>query len=241
MYNCLFVIINNSISIKKMSFFRTLFGQKKEESKDKAISKKDEIRKAIQDLDIREKEITTKIDSLRKQCDFLFNTAKEVMTVNPKSEVQKSMAEKYMKKRKLLQKEIDALSGAEERLMEQRISLETQLIQMDTLKVMDKANKLIPKIDTESATKVIDEASNRVQDAEEVSDLFKTPLGTSIDVNDEMNELEEMMREEVKPNQSEGLGISFPEVPKTPVKISTPTQIKKDISFDRELANLTAL
>jgi hypothetical protein len=232
-----------------MSFFRALFGQKKEESKVKPISKRDEIRNAIQDLDVREKEITSKIDSLRKQCDFLFNTAKEVMSANPKSEIQKSMAEKYMKKRKLLQKEIDALSGAEERLMEQRISLETQLMQTDTLNVMDKANKLIPKVDTESAAKVIDEASNRVQDAEEVSDLFKTPLGTSIDVSDEMNELEEMMREEVKPvsaskpmhNEVLGLDISFPEVPKEPVKISTPTQIKKDISFDRELASLTAL
>jgi hypothetical protein len=157
-----------------MAFFRALFGQKKPDPEPVKIPspKRSVVRSAMQELEDREEQITKKIESLRKQCDALLQAAKDAMNVNPKSEIQKAIAGRYMKKRKMYEKEIDSLTNAEQRLMEQRIAIETQNMQVDTLSVMDRVNKVIPKLDAETAATVLDEINERVQDSEEINDVF---------------------------------------------------------------------
>jgi len=233
-----------------MSFFKALFGQSKKLEPPKSIipsPKRSVVRSAMQDLEERENEIVKKIESLRKQCDTLLQSAKDAMIVNPKSATQKAIAEKYMKKRKLYQKEIESLSNAEERIMEQRIAIETQNMQIDTLSVMDKANKIIPKIDTEAASTILDEINERVQDSEEINDVFSRPIGTGVDISDDMTELEaEIACESINvPRIKEAtvervIPLHFPAVPTNPLieTISSPQNVKKVNSFDRQLAEL---
>lgn len=233
-----------------MAFFRALFGQSKKVEPPKQSfpsPKRNAVLSAMQDLEQREEQITKKIDSLRKQCDVLLQSAKDAMTVNPKSVTQKAIAEKYMKKRKMYQKEIESLSNAEERLMEQRIAIETQNMQTDTISVMDKANKIIPKINTDAAAAVLDEITERIQDSEEINDIFSRPIGTGVDISDDMAELEAEIAGEsinvpkIKEDTVERvIPLHFPAVPNNPLvgTISSPQNVKKVNSFERELAAL---
>jgi hypothetical protein len=211
----------------------------------------------MQDLEERENQITKKIETLRKQCDVLLQSAKDAMAVNPKSETQKAIAGRYLKKKKMIEKEIESLTNAEERLLEQRIAIETQNMQVDTLSIMDKVNKVVPKLDPEAAATVLDEINERVQDSEEINDVFSRPIGTGVDVSDDMAELEAELADEATvaknignvPNVTEavaagaggGVPLQFPAVPSTPVKVSSPQNVKQVNSFERELAALEAL
>ena len=249
-----------------MAFFKALFGQPKKVEPPKPTipsPKRSVVRSAMQELEERENQITKKIDSLRKQCDVLLQSAKDAMAVNPKSETQKAIAGRYLKKRKMIEKEIESLTNAEERLLEQRIAIETQNMQVDTLSVMDKVNKVIPKLDAEAAAEVLDEINERVQDSEEINDVFSRPIGTGVDVEDDMAALEAELAGEatVVPQNIEnipnipgiteavaagaggGVPLQFPAVPSAPVtaKVSLPTNVKKVNSFDRQLASLEAL
>jgi charged multivesicular body protein 4 len=241
-----------------MAFFKALFGQPKKVEPPKPTipsPKRSVVRSAMQELEERENQITKKIDSLRKQCDALLQSAKDAMAVNPKSESQKAIAGRFLKKKKMYEKEIDSLSHAEERLMEQRIAIETQNMQVDTLSVMDKVNKVVPKLDADAAALVLDEINERVQDSEEINDVFSRPIGTEIDVSDDMAELEAELADEAAvappmnvPSIAEavaagaggGIPLYFPAVPSTPLvaKISSPQNVKKINSFERELASL---
>lgn len=240
-----------------MAFFKALFGQPKKVEPPKSTipsPKRSVVRSAMQELEERENQITKKIDSLRKQCDALLQSAKDAMAVNPKSESQKAIAGRFLKKKKMYEKEIDSLTNAEERLMEQRIAIETQNMQVDTLSVMDKVNKVVPKLDAEAAALVLDEINERVQDSEEISDVFSRPIGTELDVSEDMAELEAELAGEttardmllvsiakvVAAGAGGGIPLNFPAVPSTPLvaKISSPQNVKKINSFDRELASL---
>ena len=239
-----------------MAFFRALFGQPKKVEPPKPTipsPKRSVVRSAMQELEEREQQVTKKIESLRKQCDVLLQSAKDAMAVNPKSETQKAIAGRYLKKKKMIEKEIESLTNAEQRLMEQRIAIETQNMQVDTLSVMDKANKVVPKLDAEAAATVLDEINERVQDSEEVNDVFSRPIGTGVDVEDDMAELEAELAAEasVAPPMNipspvaaaagagGGVPMEFPTIPSAPIpKVSTPTNVKKISSFERQLAEL---
>jgi charged multivesicular body protein 4 len=237
-----------------MAFFKALFGQPKKVEPPKPTipsPKRSVVRSAMQELEEREEQIRKKIESLNTQCDALFQAAKDAMTVNPNSVSQKATAERLMKKRKMYQKEIESLTNAEQRLMEQRIAIETQNMQVDTLSVMDKVNKVIPKVDPEAASAILDEINERVQDSEEVNDIFARPIGTTVDISDDMAELEATLSADVATappvvpsiavaaGAGGGVPVSFPEVPKAP--ISAPTHVKKVNSFDRQLAELESV
>lgn len=234
-----------------MAFFRALFGQPKKVEPPKPTipsPKRSVVRSAMQELEEREEQITKKIESLRKQCDVLLQSAKDAMAVNPKSETQKAIAGRHMKKRKMYEKEIETLTNAEQRLMEQRIAIETQNMQVDTLSVMDRVNKVVPKLDAEAASTVLDEINERVQDSEEINDVFSRPIGTGVDIEDDMAELEAEIAAEAAAVPSPvaaaagaggGVQLEFPAVPTTPIpKVSTPTNVKKISSFERQLAEL---
>jgi charged multivesicular body protein 4 len=235
-----------------MAFFKALFGQPKKVEPPKPTipsPKRSVVRSAMQELEERENQITKKIESLRKQCDMLLQSAKDAMAVNPKSEAQKAVASRFLKKKKMYEKEIESLTNAEERLMEQRIAIETQNLQVDTLSVMDKVNKVVPKLDAEAAAVVLDEINERVQDSEEINDVFSRPIGTGVDVSDDMAELEaEIAGEAAVASNTEavaagaggGIPLYFPAVPTAPVavKVSSPQNVKKVNSFERELAAL---
>lgn len=217
-----------------MSFFKALFGQSKKSEPPKSI-----VRSVMQDLEERENEIVKKIESLRKQCDTLLQSAKDAMAINPKSETQKAIASKFLKKKKMIEKEIESLTNAEERIMEQRIAIETQNMQIDTLSVMDKANKVVPKFDTEAATNVLDEINERVQDSEEINDVFSRPIGTGVDISEDMAELEAELTSVPSSIAASTGTLNFPTVPTAPLpKVSTPTNVKKINSFERQLAEL---
>jgi hypothetical protein len=246
-----------------MAFFKALFGQPKKVEPPKSTipsPKRSVVRSAMQELEERENQIMKKIDSLRKQCSVLLQSAKDAMAVNPKSETQKAIAGRYLKKKKMLEKEIESLTNAEERLMEQRIAIETQNMQVDTLSVMDKVNKVVPKLDAEAAAEVLDEITERVQDSEEINDVFSRPIGTGVDVSDDMAELEEELAAEaviapknisnipsvdeaVAAGAGGGVPLHFPAVPSTPLtaKVSAPLNVKKVNSFERQLAELEVL
>jgi hypothetical protein len=239
-----------------MAFFRALFGQPKKVEPPKPTipsPKRSVVRSAMQELEEREQQVTKKIESLRKQCDVLLQSAKDAMAVNPKSETQKAIAGRYLKKKKMIEKEIESLTNAEQRLMEQRIAIETQNMQVDTLSVMDRANKVVPKLDAEAAATVLDEINERVQDSEEVNDVFSRPIGTGVDVEDDMAELEAELAAEatvappmnipspvaVAAGAGGGVPMMFPEIPSAPIpNVSTPTNVKKISSFERQLAEL---
>jgi charged multivesicular body protein 4 len=235
-----------------MAFFRALFGQKKPEPEPVKIPspKRSVVRSAMQELEEREQQITKKIESLRKQCEFLLQSAKDAMAVNPKSEHQKAVASRLLKKKKMYEKEIESLTHAEERLMEQRIAIETQNMQIDTLSVMDKVNKVVPKLDAEAASELLDEINERVQDSEEINDVFARPIGSGVDISEDMADLEAELAGDnavaaPAPIPSPAMAaagaggngaMNFPEVPAT--KVSTPQNVKKVVSFERELAAL---
>jgi hypothetical protein len=234
-----------------MSFFRALFGQKKKEEEPKISitpPRVSQVINAIQDLEIRESQISKKIEHLRKLCANLKIQAREALAVNPNSPIQKSIAERYIKKMKMYEKEISSLTSAEERITEQRIMIETQSMQVDTISVMNKANRVIPKNDPDAIADVMDEINDKIRDTEEINDLLARPIGTTVDISDEMAEL----MEEVTPVavaapvavSSEPVVAPLPEFPVVPTTIpttpliSTPAKVKRDISFERQLAEL---
>jgi hypothetical protein len=225
-----------------MSFFRALFGKKKEEEPQKKISitppRVSHVIGALQDLETRENQISKKIDHLRKLCDNLKQQAKEALAVNPNSPIQKGIAERLLKKKAMYEKEIAQLTSAEERLTEQRIMIETQSMQVDTISVMNRANKIIPKTDPDAIADVMDEINDKIRDTEEINDLLARPIGTAVDIGDAMAEL----MEEVTPAAPAPLpvepALSFPAVPAMVPTISPPNSVKKTVSFERELAML---
>ena len=232
-----------------MSFFRALFGQKKKEDdppKKIAITppRVSQVISAIQDLETRENQISKKIDHLRKLCTNLKNQAREALAVNPNSPIQKSIAERHIKKMKMYEKEINSLTSAEERIVEQRIMIETQSMQVDTISVMNKANKVIPKNDPDAIADVMDEINEKIQDTEEINDLLARPIGTTVDVSDEMAELMEEVTPVAAPAPAVPVVDPLPEFPVVPTTIptapliSTPAKVKRDISFERQLAEL---
>jgi hypothetical protein len=222
-----------------MSFFRALFGKKKEEEKPKTVAitppRANQVIGAIQELETRESQIAKKIENLRKLCDHLKQQAKEALAVNPNSPVQKASAERFLKKKAMYEKEIAHLTSAEERLTEQRIMIETQSMQVDTISVMNKANKIIPKTDPDDIASVMDEISDKIQDTEEINDLLTRPLGPTVDVGDAMAELMDEVTPAAPAVQSVAApapALSFPVVP-----TAIPVAVKAR-SFEEELAAL---
>lgn len=102
-----------------MSFFRRLFGR------NKVSPSKGEIKKTLQELDIKEKAIDKKIEALRVQCEIFLNAANEIMSANPKAGIQEDIANMYLQKRKMVQKDIDNLLLEKQAISFQRISLES--------------------------------------------------------------------------------------------------------------------
>jgi hypothetical protein len=104
-----------------MSFFKRLFGR------NKVSPSKGEIKKTLQKLEIKEKALDKKIEALRVQCQIFLNAANEVMSANPKSEIQEDIADMYLQKRKMIQEDIGSLLSEKEAIIFQRVSLEGSL------------------------------------------------------------------------------------------------------------------
>ncbi len=156
-----------------MSFFRSLFGRPKP------------VAPVVQTPAERDAEIQKKIASLRAQVGTLTAQAQAAVASGDRT-----AAVAMLKRRKLLEGEIETLEASSLRLVEQRIGLDTQRMHVDTLNVMREANRRVPRLSADEAAAVLDETEERLQDVEEVSGLFSRPLGREINVDDELAELE---------------------------------------------------
>lgn len=225
-----------------MAFFKALFGKKKEEPPKTTLinpPRTNQVVNVIQDLENRASQNSRKIESLRLLCENLKQQAKEALLVNPNSAVQKTKAERLLKKKAMYEKEINHLTSAEERLIEQKIMIETQSMQMETISVMDNANKIIPKIDSDDISNIMDEINEKIQDTEEINDLLARPLGPTVDIGDAMAELMDEVNPIVPTTQPIAVpvpALSFPSVPTT-IPIVVPT-VTKTLTMEEQLAML---
>eukprot|EP00198_Chlamydomonas_reinhardtii_P005993 XP_001695329.1 component of the ESCRT-III complex [Chlamydomonas reinhardtii] len=215
--------------------FKKLFGQKPGTASS-TIS-------AIQNLTEHEESLEKRKALLEKRMDAELERAKEFTR-----QKKKPQALQCLKKKKLLENEIANLDNMIMRVNEQRMMLEGQrtttevVSSMHTAALAAKDNMKAMKI--ENVDKVLDEINETTDQMRQLNEVFANPLGlgTDLDEDELLGELEEMEASELDKELLEPAPVPATKVPGAAEKMpSVPTKQKQQPAKTQEELELEAL
>ncbi|PNW82520.1 hypothetical protein CHLRE_06g282200v5 [Chlamydomonas reinhardtii] len=226
--------------------FKKLFGQKPGTASSVPATSANAANKtisAIQNLTEHEESLEKRKALLEKRMDAELERAKEFTR-----QKKKPQALQCLKKKKLLENEIANLDNMIMRVNEQRMMLEGQrtttevVSSMHTAALAAKDNMKAMKI--ENVDKVLDEINETTDQMRQLNEVFANPLGlgTDLDEDELLGELEEMEASELDKELLEPAPVPATKVPGAAEKMpSVPTKQKQQPAKTQEELELEAL
>ena len=199
-----------------------LFGFKKFEKREDIRPKIIETIRMLSDtIDTQQKRKTY----LERQIDALSVEIKEMMTKN-----KKDTAMLLLKKRKMIQKQVSLMDDSIFNLELQKMNLENNSIQKASIDAFKQASSVMKEsgIDAEEVERVMDDLQDETDRQQEISEALARPL-ISIDVDDELAEIEREIAEEAEIKL-----ITLPpdtlKLPNVPTNVPTKVPTRKNIT-----------
>ncbi|PNH01738.1 Vacuolar protein sorting-associated protein 32 1 [Tetrabaena socialis] len=226
--------------------FKKLFGQQPATAKGVATNSAAAANKtisAIQSLTEHEESLEKRKSLLEKRVDAELEKAKDFTRLKKKPQ-----ALQCLKKKKLLENEISNLDNMIMRVNEQRMMLEGQrtttevVSSMHTAALAAKDNMKAMKI--ENVDKVLDEINETTDQMRQLNEVFANPLGLGTDLDDDelMNELEELEASELDKELLQPAPVPTARVPGATEKMpSVPQKQKQQPAKTQEELELEAL
>lgn len=205
--------------INKM--FSFLFGDKKK--------KAEPVITTLHVLQIKEADLEKRNEMLEAQ----IKAANEAAVLANRSG-QKQKALNFMQKRKLFEQQLETNNAAIMRLLVQRTSLESNTVNVDTFRVMEKANAAMKEqqhhINPEAVAELNEITHELLANQREISDMLKEPVG-------DMTELEAELAELDGPQAARVPSLNFPTVPSAAIM----QQTVKVQTTEQQLAAMEAM
>ncbi len=175
-----------------MSFlYNLLFGKPVDKSKSEPTPSHVQ---SIQAIAAHEAQIEKKLSYTRICIQQLVEDAKGCMLRNEKA---KALA--CLKQKGLLEEQEKSYVSMLEKLTQQRLALEMNMMQRDTLHVIQQTNTVFQgsesTLDTEKAQEILDTFEEKLQTQQEITQLITQPLGNTDHEQQAEEELQRMMQE----------------------------------------------
>jgi len=208
--------------------FSFLFGNKK-----KKVEPVEPVITTLHELQVKEADLEKRNEMLEAQ----IKAAGEAAVMANRGG-QKQRALNFMQKRKMYEQQLETNNAAIMRLLVQRTALESNTVNVDTFKVMEKANAAMKEqqrhINPEAVAELNETTHELMANQREISDMLKEPVGDMPSVADleaELAELDTPRPVVVQP-------LVFPAVPSA-VPVQQP--VKAPSVMDQQLAALEAM
>lgn len=194
--------------------FSFLFGKKKQSiSPTKTI---DKLRETLNMLEKREVFLEKEISSLKEQATKYLQDKNKTKALNS------------LKKSKLLEKELESISGQKLNLDIQISSLTQAVTNSETLNAMrigkETLSALEIKNDPDKVADTIDEISDHMAKLDEITETISRPIKI-MDEDELLDELNELSKQ--KEQDLESLPSSWPQVPMKEIKSKTDEELKE--------------
>ncbi|GLC47312.1 hypothetical protein PLESTB_001218000 [Pleodorina starrii] len=196
--------------------FKKLFGQKAPPSavSQSSATAANKTISAIQNLTEHEESLDKRKALLEKRVDAEQEKAREFL-----KQKKKAQALQCLKKKKLLENEIANLDNMIMRVNEQRMMLEGQRTTTEVVSTMHTAAKAAKEnmraMNVENVDKVVDEINETTDQMRQLNEVFANPLGlgTDLDEDELMGELEELEASELDKELLEPAPVPVGKVP----------------------------
>jgi len=191
---------------------------------------------AIQSLKDTLQTMEKREEYLEKQITLLTNDAKKA--INQKN---KPKAVHCLKKRKLIQKQVDSIFNTKLNIDTQIIALTQAVTNSDVIKSITIGKEALKnsKADPDKVADVMDELEETLAEVDEITDVMSRPIGQTVDDDELLDELERELEEERLPEVKKVIVPVLPSVPQKPVK--KVDDLDKDEVTERELRELQEL
>ena len=192
---------------------------------------------AIQSLKETLQTMEKREEYLEKQITLLTNEAKKAMT-----QKNKPKAVHCLKKRKLIQKQVDSIFNTKLNIDTQIIALTQAVTNSDVIKSITIGKEALKnsKADPDKVADVMDELEETLAEVDEITDVMSRPIGQTVDDDELLEELRELEDDmERLPEVKKFIAPVLPSVPQKPVK--KVDNLDKDEVTERELRELDAI
>jgi hypothetical protein len=214
--------------------FSFLFGNKKK----KVEPQLEPVVTTLNDLHSKEADLERRNEMLEAQ---IRAAGEAAVLANRAGQKQKAL--NLMQKRKMYEQQLETNNAAIMRLLMQRTTLESNNVNVDTFKVMEKANAAMKEqqrhINPEAVAELNETTHELMANQREINDMLKEPVGDMPSMADLEAELAELdgpvpVPETSKPVQA----LNFPAVPSAAIQTKT---VRSKSVMEQQLAALEAL
>ena len=183
-----------------MAFFKSLFGKKNatkpppiETIVDSRTNKSININDTIMDLKKQVEMLEKKESLLEVKCENEVTNAKKFMT-----QKNKKKALECLKRKKLLEKNMNSLFGMKFNLETQINALEQANTSKNILDSIKNSNEILKKhkVDVDDVEDLKDDLVEQIEEMEEVSSILAEPIHNDIDEDELLEELEDLDNQE---------------------------------------------
>ena len=182
---------------------------------------------ALATLRYQEGKLEKRLEHVRSQMKALAERAKVSLTQNDKPKALQLLKEKAM-----LEEQEKSTQGMLDKIQQQRFALEMSLIQVDTVKAIQKTNtyfkEVEKEVDADKAQTIVDDMDEAMENANEVSRILSEPTTAQRKAQDEAEEQLRAMAAEMEAEKAPSV-LPMP-LPPTTLPVQTNKTVEEELA-----------